>query len=272
MLTTDTKFCAINPDQGNAKDCFFLAALSSFLWMKSITVPFVNGRYEFNFYQDSNPEPITVKSMPHIPMYLNQPYFARSNRANEFWPALYEKAWALFKQNNPNDVLPHPNMDVILNNFGNNAGTVLSELTGKKVWFSWVQNMTDVQFTQLLNNGRKTKYETVAWTYESGDQYDSTNIVANHSYSVLGGMTTAQGLHVILRNPYGHKTTEDDPRIAGYLGLWDYQNDVNLPTHQINLPQVDGMFGVDFQTFKTYFKMIGYTNNVQVIPENNPNP
>jgi hypothetical protein len=275
-LTIDENLHAINPDQGPAKDCFFLAALSSFFWMNKVfkpqrdnypgdPSPYPNGKYKFTFFDQQNAQAKPVYVTPRIPMtILNNkyvPYYARSNRVNEFWPALFEKAWVNFKQENIWDRIA-PQMDKWLNITGS-PGEVLRELTGKP-FHTFDADLIDKDlFKDLLGYKLKTAYPTVAWTHPTFGGNNTTGLVANHSYSILGGMEDDGVLHIILRDPYGHITA--DPSIAAQLGKWDYGHDVNLPIHEIDLPDPDGIFGVDFQTFNTYFHQIAYVNDVLVI-------
>lgn len=251
-----------DPVQGVLKDCHFIAALSSLAWMSMVRL-FLSGNdgvcdlYTFLMYPHTGSLPQPLQVSERVWLDNGQYWGARSSDPQEYWPAVYEKAYAAFRLQENTDT---PSMNVL--DVTGNPVMSLVHLTGK--------NRVDVPTAGLGANevfdqiqgqilANKTKFPMVAWTYESARaapapvNYDNDALVANHSYSILGTFKPPAGGHyVVLRNPFGTGAGEPGQGVAH--GVWPYAGNPS----GINLDIADGIFALEKNLFHDYFEAFGY--------------
>ncbi|MBN1194619.1 MAG: hypothetical protein JXA08_04645 [Methanomicrobiaceae archaeon] len=253
------------PVQGVLKDCHFIAALSSYAWMSKLR-PNLSGNdgecdlYSFSLFSESRSPAQTVEVSERIWLNNSQYYGARSSDPQEYWPAVYEKAYAAFRSDQITDT---PSMKVL--DATGNPVMSLVHLTGKTPVFVTNAGLTaEMVFTRIKQKtqGNKTTVPMVAWTYESENAapaqviYDNDALVANHSYSILGIFNPPAGGHyVVLRNSFGIGAGEPDEGVAH--GEWSHAADSSGST-RLNLDIADGIFALDMNLFHDYFEAFGY--------------
>ena len=190
--------------------------------------------------------------------------YARSTEVGEIWPAIFEKAFAKWvtyqKLKKRTD---HPNYANINKGSGTDA---LSQLTGLKNTFYSTKSLSANEiYTKVEENcvSRKTFNPMIADTYGSADaapdkiKYDNANIVATHTYSILGMQQTGGNKYIVLRNPWG----SNDPTLAVVGGTWTawdapYNGGPGW-WRPIDLATTDGIFALQADTFKKYFSGFG---------------
>jgi hypothetical protein len=183
--------------------------------------------------------------------------YARSSEAGEIWPAVYEKAYAKWRLNDPGDT---PNIPGIA---GGDPVGAASQLTGLNRYYYSNSAHTAHQIWQLIRANSisyKTFNPMVAWTFPTsppGTNYSTAHIAGNHAYSILGWGYANSQEYIILRNPWGAYeavlniqggiwTAWDAPYYGG-PGFW----------RQISFATNDGIFGLRADTFKTHFAGFG---------------
>jgi hypothetical protein len=254
-----------DPVQGVLRDCHFIAALSSHAWM-SIVRPHLSGNdgvcdlYSFPLYSQPRSLPQPVEVSERVWLNNGQYWGARSSDPQEYWPAVYEKAYAAFRLGQNTDT---PSMAVL--DVTGNPVTSLVHLTGKSpvvVTTAGLSAETVFARIQQKSPGNKTAVPMVAWTYESESaapapvNYENDALVANHSYSILGIFNPPGGGHyVVLRNSFGIGAGEPDEGVAH--GEWTHAPDSSGGT-RLNLDIADGIFALDMNLFHDYFEAFGY--------------
>jgi hypothetical protein len=267
--------------QGDLPDCYFIAALSSVAFATGLIQNQPAAPYAFNFYsppavEGGQPTQVPVTGVSnYVPLDLNNKYhYSRSFTAGEIWIAMYEKAFACWK----NGVKDKPDYSKICTG---DPVVALVNLTGFK--FTTYKPGPDVgtstatrysvkdfgnDATKIFNKIKsackftpRVQYPMVAYTYDpriesppSGVTYNDATIVANHSYSVLGVYTVAPNNYIVMRNPWGQKgPAPGDPSglPAGALASGNW-NGVNLGDTN------DAIFALRADVFRDYFKGFGW--------------
>jgi hypothetical protein len=307
------------PQQGNGLDCWLISAMCSITWC---TPDFFKPTYTNGIFVLEDPTPpITQAELnaawiypdARMPLPSGSPSNSTSfwwtrSKYNELWPAMIEKAYA--KQRLKSDT---PNICSIPKGDPQYALIVLKgNLNAQRFWNKtasgavptwekenplasydsegiWNALKTACSHPYKDNGFQKTKWPTVAFTYDSGDPlktgihgipnaapsgsgvvYDSDLLVACHSYSLLGtyqkyvAQPNPNPKYVVLRNPWGlvssvtrlnadaSKLTKDDlPKFAGLI------NSPNLalwqPATDAGKLQ-DGIFALEHTKFCKYFR------------------
>lgn len=112
-------------------------------------------------------------------------------------------------------------------------------------------------------NGAKTLAYMGAWTYLNNAEanehsqyttviYDTTALVADHCYSLLGMFEENAKRYIVLRNPYGKY---DPTHLPVGTGPWKYKEGASTLT--FSFTPNDGIFALEESTFKDYFEMFG---------------
>lgn len=258
------------PVQGIYKDCAFIAALSSYLWMQKTSMPPVVvrdgvSRRVFYFYERPRTKAVTIQ----VTEELCLPGQATSTNGSEYWPGLWEKAYAAFKywldhtELDPLTLPDHSDLSV-LDGYGNPV-TALVRLKG---WPSFTflnssYNTADSLFLEIKKKvkGTKTTVPMVAWTYATapaGIEYSDDQIAANHSYSILGlHYPSDDGRYIILRNPYANSLSE--PTTDTVVADWN-SGDTLWGNPVIPLGEQDGIFALEIDTFRRYFEGFGWVS------------
>jgi hypothetical protein len=211
---------------------------------------------------------------------------------HESWPPLWEKAFAKFcmykilgtytvvdLQNSAKDpvysLLPNGS------NWGGNPVTVMNWILNKPAlnFTPWDASFTYgastyTNFYDLIKsgicktpnipagcNGAKTLSSMGAWTYLNNTEarkkspnvtYDSTALVADHSYSLLGILEESGKRYIVLRNPFGKY---DPTGLPVGTGPWKYKDGASTLT--FDFTPNDGVFALEETTFKAYFERFG---------------
>jgi hypothetical protein len=244
-------YSPFEPAQGSADDCWLIAALSSVAWAAgarlrgkaAITIynPKTGASTNYNFTAN----PLTEK----IPVNGGNVIFARTDPLGDSWPALYEKAYAIWKSG---QVIDTPNIGAIGMGDGISA---LKSITG----YLHTNPAGDIAAANVnfnaatpglssppVNAQGKTLYPTVAWT--TAKEGLPAGIYQNHSYSFFGFYATGGKTYVILRNPYGSQF----PVFNGGYGLAGVWNMINLA----GMPP--GAFAMEIGAFKNNFYAVNY--------------
>lgn len=258
-----------DPIQGALGDCYFIAALSSVAWARTYTIAqrtraISTGPQDFvdmiEFYTGGKKTEIEVTEL----LPLNSPgnifIYARSSETGEIWPAIYEKAYAKWRTNDPGD---KPNYAPIA---GGDPVGAAAQLTNLTPYYFWNSGLTaDAIWQKVRENSisYKTFNPMVAWTYPSGDaspdkvNYDTAHLAANHAYSILGWQYANNQKYLVLRNPWG--TYEAILNVDGGTWIaWDapYYGGKGW-WRPINMATPDGIFALRADTFKQYFAGFG---------------
>jgi hypothetical protein len=110
-------------------------------------------------------------------------------------------------------------------------------------------------------NGAKTLASMGAWTYLNNAAanehsqyttvtYDTTALVADHCYSLLGMFEENAKRYIVLRNPFGKYDPTGLPS-----GPWKYKQGASTLT--FSFTPNDGVFALEESTFSDYFEMFG---------------
>lgn len=252
-----------DPIQGALGDCYLIAALSSIAWAR----PYVIAERMFRdvdmieFFQAGKSIKIQITQLLPLstPGYLY--IYCRSSNTGEIWPALYEKAYAKWRTNDPGD---KPNYAPIA---GGDPVAALSQLTGYTPYYvgnSGISGHDCWQKVRANSISAKTFNPMVAWTYckpPSGVNYDNAHLAACHAYSILGWEYFDNQEYIILRNPWGsyeatmnvlpgqfNWVSWDQPYYGGAGGHW----------RPIHMATTDGIFGLRSDTFQQYFAGFGW--------------
>jgi hypothetical protein len=271
---------AISPVQGALGDCWLIAAMSSVSWtmpelfgerirreaaagdvdaakvdflfdltdVLTIALPFLNITIPYTFKNWIGPE---------VPQYDGGGYiYARSSVAGETWPAVVEKAVAVWRSGGSPDY-PFSNDYGHLN--GGDPAWACHVLTGGTAWYHWADADTSWSTIQSYCTGNRTHSPLVAWTWGSQDDspkkvdYAGANLVANHAYSILGTWETNKRQYVVLRNPWGYA----EGTLNIHAGAWSTSE--SWGSTALTLPG-DGVFALEIHTFRDYFMGFGGAN------------
>jgi hypothetical protein len=256
-----------DPVQGALGDCYFIAALSSVAWARTYVIAQrtrATGTAQQNFvdmiefYKGGKPEKVEVTELLPLNSPSNTFIYARSSEAGEIWPAVYEKAYAKWRTNDPGD---KPNYAPIA---GGDPVGAAAQLTGLTPYYYWNSGLSaDAIYTKVRENciSRKTFNPMVAWTYASSPSpdvnYANAHLAANHAYSILGWQYASNQKYIVLRNPWG--TYEAVLNVdGGTWAAWDapYKGGPGW-WRPIAMATPDGIFALRADTFKKYFAGFG---------------
>jgi hypothetical protein len=268
-----------DPVQGALGDCWLIAAMSSVAWAmpyaiaeRSRATGTPNEQFTnlFRFVDPATGVPVEFEATDETLVWSGStsPLYGHSSEPGEIWPALVEKAFAMWRGNVTSD---HPNLTVLN---GGDPCWASAALTGRKPHYTGTAPSTAGDLINLVKANsvnNRTVNPMTAWTYPSGDaspdkvSYDDANLAASHAYSVLGwvhGTALARFArlehwhvlsqdYIVLRNPWGYFEAT-----TGNLSATVAMRDVSF-WRSIDLDAVDGVFAIDAPTFKRYFAGIG---------------
>jgi len=273
---------ATAPVQGALSDCWLIAALASVAWTRPELIAArirrenatgeVEGRddedsghtdFRFDFTDVLTiPLGFVTLTIPftfpiwvgeQVPQSAGSYIYARSSVANELWPAVIEKAVAVWRSGG-NASFPRSDDYAHLN--GGDAAWACHILTGASAWYHWADADDTWSSIQSRCSGARATSPLVAWTWGSSDDspdkvdYAGANLVADHAYSILGTWETNKRQYVVLRNPWGYH--EGTLNVAN--GSWSTQEDWG--TASLVLPG-SGVFALEIHTFREYFMGFG---------------
>jgi hypothetical protein len=283
-----------DPVQGVLPDCYFLAALSSVAFVTPEKLPNqMTAPYSYSFYKPPTVEggPATKESVTGVskslPLDINNQYrYSKSFTPSEIWVAMYEKAFAKWKNQALGDkpdyslICTGDPVLALLNLTGlkyttYKTGIVLAENSTATRYSTqdFKSDATSTNSTKIFDKIRKqciipsykVKFPMVTYTYDpaketppAGITYTDATIVANHAYSVLGVYSVAPNTYIVMRNPWGQMGVgpgSGDPSPSGLpsgalaSGTW---NGVNLAV------STDAIFALRADVFRDYFKGFGW--------------
>ena len=250
-----------DPVQGGLGDCYFIAALSAVAWSR----PYVimqrvratgPGQSDFvdriDFYSNGV-KSIEVSERVPLVKSTHTWIYARSSEAGEIWPAVYEKAFAKWKTNDPTD---EPNYGPIAGGWPVQATTELTNLAGVTRTCSALT--ADQIWAAVRSNclSYRTFNPMTAWTFcvtPAPVDYTGTGIVAYHAYTILGWAFVNNIKYVVLRNPWGH----NGPVINSLAGNWSAYDVSFWRSLPLN---TGGVFAIPADTFKKYYWQFGWAS------------
>jgi hypothetical protein len=160
-LEVGTSWNYTEPRQGTCNDCYFIAALISVAWAANNLLKTFPNYIFYNTITKSWSPSFSINRDLAV-TNLDQLVYARTS-SNKIWPCLYEKAYAMWR--NEDLTNNHPSMSTVCG--GGNGLTALQQITGKPL------GPANTMPTFLPNGN--TKWPTVA----------QTNTSPSHTYSVL---------------------------------------------------------------------------------------
>jgi hypothetical protein len=241
----DNDFVFDDVNQGNLGNCWFLAALQSILEQSpdklndcvpkctNFRAGNYNGTLEFIFYDKGLPTKVVITD--RLPTRNGRLIFANSNRSNEYWTALIEKAYAVF----------HGGYDKIVGGWASNG---LQDLANMVTKFYWLHKLSDDQLRHYVKSG-------IACCASSNSGSGRNNgIVSGHAYAVKDVCRLPNDVDLIeLINPWG--STEFDGDWSNKSLKWKAYP--HLKPADIN----DGVFHMSFADFRKHFKGIYFAFN-----------
>jgi hypothetical protein len=194
-------------DQGKANDCYFMAPLGETAFRSSSTIQRMfasngDGTFLVQFFRNGTPQFVTVNRM--LPVNANnQAVYAGwgsvngvgnfvNDPNNELWVALAEKAYVQLNESGwigQDGVNRYEGID-----FGYES-SAFSHITGKSASYYELSN------SGIINALQAGK----AITLSTKDSGVASNIVANHSYMLLGYNSGTQRFQLF--NPHGFVNT-----------------------------------------------------------------
>jgi hypothetical protein len=252
-----------DPIQGAVANCYYIAALSAVAWAMPYRISHrtrATGEPQpdfvdmVEFYSGGSSTQIEVSETVPLRTPGNAFMYARSSEPGEIWPAVYEKAYAKWKTGTGSD-----RPQITATAYGDPVRAA-SELTGlTRHYYATSSTSANDLWDRVRANSRsyKTINPMVAWTYGSAASaptsinYSTANIVANHAYTVLGWAYSGGTKYIVVRNPWGNT----EATTGAMSGVWTSYDESFW--RSINLPDVDGSFAVDANTFKQYFAGLG---------------
>ena len=265
------------PMQGYSADCYFIAALSSVAWAAQSSL--TTSATSFKFYKpdpnitDPEKRTISVNIDQDLPVdsagrmifascYVKNSPVPPGTPPVETWPALFEKAFASFKEKAIKDLPQGNGITALINILAINN-------SAWKYYFIYDSTSTNVltvnpdNISNILASG-KTKYPMVAWTRSS---VSTAGIYPSHTYSLLG----VYNGYIVLRNPYAYRDpskVRPEPNVGVITsGIW---NPDHIPDNLIDFSDTtDGIFALRPDLFTQYFQKFGRVNNFIEKPDNN---
>ncbi len=252
--------------QGDSADCYLLAALSAIAWvwpgLLNMDVDIMSNQDEWRLYrwfigrpEQSHPRSsgsgISTNEILQLG-YYKLPIFARSSYwfNGEYWPALFEQAYANWKF--PND----SKFDAINHISFGHSDEALCELSGD-TWFAKrrcpLSEYTDDTFRNLILGLCYFWKTKVPMVISSGDKASMPGIAQYHAYTVLGYTYSYGDYFLIIRNPFGVGEPTGDGVLSKRDWVMHFDN-----KKWFNLSKNDGIFALRFDKVRQNFRYIGY--------------
>lgn len=257
------------PVQGATSNSWLIAALFSVYWSDIAIIhqcfrgdglkrsPDDRIRHVIKLYnkggQRNNAEDRTLLVDYQVPIHKNmkEPVYCRAASGNDYWPTLYEKAFAMWIQRSDVD-----RADATQTAYGDPI-KAMAQIDGKKPQYFFTKNHKNSEVLSLVR-GCSLNFKTVspmcAYTYPTGDEFRGANMVANHAYSVLGWADYGGRQYIVIRNPWG---ITEPKGLSSCPGVID-RVDVSI-WPQASMIDAGGILAVDAGMFDKYFACIGRT-------------
>ncbi|KAI0520685.1 hypothetical protein F5B22DRAFT_653655 [Xylaria bambusicola] len=263
------------PIQGACSNSWLIAAISSVFWSdptvihqvfrgdgppyrkdKDSAQPF---RHDVELHDKggrNNAATRVLKVTYEVPVNktMNEPIYCRSSGGTDYWPALYEKAFAMwFTAKDPYWGRPD-RPDITQTAYGDPV-KAMAQIDGREPQYFFTKSHHDlIGLVRQSSVNFRTKDPMVAWTHASGDLFRGANLVANHAYSILGWSNIGNRQYIVIRNPWG---ITEPPGLTNYPGLLDRVGPSFWPPAA--LLDSGGVMAVDAPYFCEYFACIGRT-------------
>jgi hypothetical protein len=282
-LTATGRVSWRDPVQGNLADCGLIATLIATAWVDPARwdARFAAARqtatgdvYRLPFFAAGRPPQVPVQAdFPFDPVGQNWIY-ARGDGGDEMWPALVEKAYAMWIagiQWQP--ALPDAdNLDPSQYRLAEHCypHEAMRDLWGARALyrdggFTLGRLVGTAGAYPLLDGRGAALMPLAAWTYgtavETGDSgaysLTKTGLVRNHAYALLGVATGNDGsTYVVLRNPHGDLGNAVAPAVrAKYLaGTWPT---VDPRAGEVALND-NGVIAIPADWFERYFEGLSW--------------
>lgn len=257
--------------QGVAGDCYMLAALSAIAWvwpaLLNMDVDIMSNQDEWRLYRyfmgrskqtyarpsgsGTSTNEILQKGFYKVPIFARSRYWFNG----EYWPALFEQAYANWKF--PND----SKYNAILQIGGGWPEEALCELSGDS-WFTSSGKLMLSSFTDLslLNFMKSMCYSwktinpmVIVTPYWEPLPPMMPGIAAYHAYTVLGFTVSNGDYYMIIRDPHG----VGEPTGDGVLSKRDWVIHFENKKY-FNLSKNDGIFALRLDKVRENFCYIGY--------------
>lgn len=260
------------PVQGAVGNSWLISALFAVAWAdpffinrdvqiaEATTESHKERTFQVKFYSkggenDGNTTTIKVNQDVPINNSTNMPVYSRpSGEIMQLWPSLYEKAFAKWLTSSSSD---HPDLTRLSPAAeGGDPVKAMAQLNDGSPKYFFTQSRSAADLVSLVRANSvsfKTIRPMVAFTHATGDVYRGSNMVANHSYTVLGwAFPGGSKQYIVVRNPFG--VTE--PRgLTSYPGLLDtVDTDFWEPAALLDRR---GVLAIESEAFKQYFACIG---------------
>ncbi|KAI3325332.1 cysteine proteinase [Xylariaceae sp. AK1471] len=257
------------PVQGATSNSWLVAAIFSVFWADPTVIHQVFRGDGFKHTHDSQPfrhlielhdkggrnnaADRIVKVAYEVPInkVSKEPVYCRASGGTDYWPALYEKAFAMWITNSNSD-----RPDVTVTAHGDPV-KAMAQIDGREPQYYFTDKHDDADLIGIVRYcsvNYRTKSPICAFTYASGSMFRGSNLVANHAYSILGWSNHGDRQYIIIRNPWG--VTE--PRgLMSYPGLLDRVEPAFWPP--AGLLDSDGVMAIEAHAFREYFACIGRT-------------
>jgi hypothetical protein len=265
-----------DPAQGAAADCYLIAALIACAWTRPpqwrqqlAAAEQTAGEFDWQFFSEARP-PRRITTDLQVPVGRDgRLVFARSDEDRELWPALFEKAYALWRR----DVAAQPapaqptEAEILALGFGR-PGETTAELLGvphDAKLNSRTSSLTARLQSKLEQQASATPLPTTACSRQDDHEVwqidvqaapdargqhldDFIGLTPAHAYAVLGCTEVDGATYVILRNP--HSADLQCPRWL-QADIWQAQfGDGRVEPVALNR---DGVFGLRADDFDRYF-------------------
>ena len=266
--------------QGEFSDCWFVAALSSYLFDTWLNTPIFDKKtktYGFLFYNGNEPKVIKTNVLVCCTGTTKNPVIFGAKEIDlasvtYSFPAVYEKAYVQFLQliNTGNFTNPPP-MLTYIQQIGGDPLNCLQKLCGGTSQGKYTSDPIfpdgGAIFNYIAQRSNPTKGGShsvnvpfVAWTYWYfvDQRMQDLGIKNTHSYSILGLVDDREiGQCIILRDPDVADCNAYTQKVT-----WTYYDqglpglpEVNVPCGQNNSR---GIFAIRVADFKKYFEGFGY--------------
>lgn len=247
-------------EQGKLADCWFVASLSSYLFVRwpDAPDPDTEGKYNFMFCDGKKSYNVATDGQVCIDKNTNQIYGAKEINNLYYWPAVYEKAYAAFLESKSNP--PNPPSILTYLNCDRGPFPCLAAISCQKKYDSLTSSFktaTDIfreiqQRTILMPDG---KSETVTVPYVATTYIPSySGLEPNHSYSLLG-LYQSSDMFLILRDPLLAKKGVPVKEVSWMYRDWE---DNIFKTILCDPQTSEGIFAITVEDFKDNFEGFGY--------------
>lgn len=213
-------------EQGSIADCYLVAALSATAKAHPDLItngvkPAGKGAFEVRFFErdySGKYKEVWIKVDADLATAKggSRPAYARSTEKNErgmeLWPAIYEKAYAVWKKG-------YDKMGE-----GGSSQAALEALVGNRVQATTLSYTPEDQIWKKLQaatkDGKMVKAGSAGTHGKDQEEiYKDTNLYAWHAYTIMGIEEKDGARFVILRNPWGRTEPGSDGKDDGIFKL-----------------------------------------------------